>query len=192
MIKLGINCIEISGVSEEWNKIIEEVFVDKNLGRDKQLVYKLDNDISISEGSIENIIKVDRDTFNLKISNLDFVKDELQNFWGSMDNFFNKGMCFSYLSENKVVSICYSGLVKDNIHTIGIETLENNRRKGYGYKAAKMFLNECRIRGIKPHWDCSEDNIGSKLMAEKLGFKKEYEYTCYWYKFPTVKTFKQY
>lgn len=180
---IGISWIEISGVSEEWNRIIEEVFLSKNLGKDKQLVYKLKSEISVSVGNIENIMQVDKNTFNLKISNIDFLRNEIEQFWGSIENFLNKGICNYCLVENEIVSICYSGLVKDNIHTIGIETLEKHRRKGYGYKVAKMFLNECKIKNIEPHWDCSEDNDGSIFMAEKLGFEKEYEYTCYWYKF---------
>ncbi|MBS4537724.1 GNAT family N-acetyltransferase [Clostridium sp. D2Q-11] len=180
---IGISWIEISGVSEEWNRIIEEVFSNKNLGKDKQLVYKLKNEISISEKSIENIRLFNKNTFNLQISNIDFLKNETQKFWGNIENFMNKGICSYYLIENEIVSICYSGLVKGNIHTVGIETLEKHRRKGYGYKVAKAFIKECRMKGIELHWDCSEDNDGSKSMAEKLGLEKEYDYTCYWYKF---------
>lgn len=180
---IGINWIEISGVTEEWNKIIEEVFSKKDLGKDKQLVYKTKNEIPISEDSMENIRLVNKDTFNLEIANINFLKKEIEQFWGSIENFLNKGICTYYQIGNEIVSICYSGLVKDNIHTIGIETLENHRRKGYGYKVAKMFLKECKIKNIEPHWDCSEDNEGSKYMAEKLSFQKEYDYTCYWYRF---------
>ncbi|MDF2547692.1 MAG: hypothetical protein K0R93_2590 [Anaerosolibacter sp.] len=164
---IGISWIEISGVSEEWNRIIEEVFFSKNSGKDKQLVYKLKNEISVSGGNIENIMQVGKNTFDLKISNLDFLKNEIHQFWGSIENFLNKGICNYYLIENEIVSICYSGLVKDNIHTMGIETLENHRRKGYGYKVAKVFLNECKMKGIEPHWDCSEDNDGSKIYGRK-------------------------
>ncbi|KAB3528840.1 GNAT family N-acetyltransferase [Alkaliphilus serpentinus] len=180
---IGIKWIEISGVTQGWNRVIEEVFSSENLGKDKQLVYKSKNETLISEENIANIVKVDINTFNLKISNLDFLRNKIEQFWGSLENFLDKGICYYYLIEEEIVSICYSGLVKDNTHTIGIETLENHRRKGYGYKLATVFLNECKKTGIEPHWDCSEDNVGSKLMAEKLGLEKAYEYTCYWYKF---------
>lgn len=180
---IGINWIEISGVLEEWNSVIEEVFANKKLGKDNQLVYKMKSEISVSKESIENIRQVDKNTFNLEISNIDFLKNEIQQFWGSIENFLNKGICNYYLLENEIVSICYSGFVADNVHTIGIETLKKHRRKGYGYQLAKMFLKECKIKNIEPHWDCSEDNDGSKFMAEKLEFQKEYEYACYWYRF---------
>jgi len=180
---IGINWIEISGVTNEWNKIIQEVFSSKNLSKDKQLVYKIKNDTPISEESVGNIRLVNKHTFDLEISNINFVKKEIQKFWGSIDDFLNKGICNYYLLGNEIVSICYSGFVKDSIHTIGIETLENHRRKGYGYKVAQMFLKECKMKDIQPHWDCSEDNNGSKYLAEKLGLKKEYDYICHWYNF---------
>jgi len=40
LTNLEIGWIETSGVSEEWNRIIEEVFFCKSLSQDKQLVYK--------------------------------------------------------------------------------------------------------------------------------------------------------
>jgi len=180
---IGISWIEISGVSEEWNRIVEEVFIHKDLGKDKQIVYKLKNNTSVSGENVENIRQVDINTFDTNISNLDFLKNEIQQFWGSIENFLNKGICYYYIIEDEIVSICYSGLVKDNIHTIGIETIEKYRKKGYGYKLANVFLNELEIKGIVAHWNCSEDNTASKFMVEKLGFEKEYEYICYWYNY---------
>ncbi len=186
LTSLDISWIEISGMSEEWNGIIEEIFHDKDLGKDKQLVYKLKKHRSVNEENIDNVMQVDENTFDLEISNLDFLRDEIQQFWGRIENFLSKGICRCYLLEKEIVSSCYSGLVKDNIHTIGIETLENHRRRGYGFEIAKAFIDECKMKSVEPHWDCSNDNEGSIFMAEKLGLEIEYEYTCYWYRVSKV------
>lgn len=182
----GINWFEISGVNDRWNKRIEELFRDRGIKYGYQLAYALDNNKSIyKKGLIDgyDIRKLDESIFDVKVNNLDFVINELELFWGTMNKFLDNGICYYAIEDNKIVSMCYSGFKADKIQTIGIETLKEYRRKNYAYVLACKFIVDCYKRDIIPYWDCSEENIGSKKLAEKLGFEKNGQYRCYWFNF---------
>lgn len=181
-----INWFEISGVNDRWNQRIEELFKDREIKYGYQLAYLLNkNKFFVDYDVVDkfNIGKVDRDTFKLEITNLDFLKNELELFWGTLGNFYEHGICYYAIEDNKIASVCYSGFKSDNILTIGIETLKEYRRKGHAFSLASKFIEDCNNHGIIPYWDCSEDNIGSKTLAEKLGFEKNSQYRCYWFNF---------
>lgn len=181
-----INWFEISGVNGRWDEKIEEMFIDENIQFGYQFIYSLDkNKVSYKEDAIHgyNIKKVDQGIFESRLDNLDFIKDELELFWGNMENFFEHGICYYVIEDNKIVSICYSGFKAEKTQTIGIETLKEYRRKGFAYALASKFVEDCLKQNIIPYWDCSEDNIGSKILAEKLGFEKNGQYRCYWFNF---------
>jgi len=54
---------------------------------------------------------------------------------------------------------------------VGIETAENQRRRGFGTAAAASFVTHCDRIGLTPHWDTWEDNTPSVGLAEKCGFE---------------------
>lgn len=187
LLEYNINWFEISAISEKWEDTIEELFVEKGIQYEYQLVYRMneklvkyDKDENKCKYSIE---KLKRDVMKSNISNIDYITKELELFWGTMDNFFNHGTCYLAIENNKIASVCYSGFKADNVETIGIETLSDYRKKGYAYDLATKFINACNEKGSIPYWDCSKDNLGSVVLAEKLGFEKKDEYRCYWFNF---------
>lgn len=182
----GINWFEISGSSDKWNHVIEELFMDKNIKYGYQLIYKLNKSKFIYDKNLTysyDIRKVDEHILETEVSNLDFIINELELFWGTINNFLNNGICYYAIEDCKIVSICYTGFKSDKIQTIGIETLKEYRRKGHGYALANKIIEDCNNHNYIPYWDCSEDNIGSKMLAEKLGFEKSGQYRCYWFNF---------
>lgn len=184
LIDKGINWFEISGVNNKWNQRIEELFKDTGIQYGCQLVYNLNtNKLLHDKNLVESydIRKVDKGIFDIEVSNVDFIINELELFWGTIDNFFDNGIGYYAIEDSKIVSMCYSGFKADNILTIGIETVDEYRRKGYAL--ASKFIDECLKRDMIPYWDCSEDNIGSKKLAGKLGFEKNSQYRCYWFNF---------
>ncbi|WDV44227.1 GNAT family N-acetyltransferase [Clostridiaceae bacterium M8S5] len=186
LTKKNINWFEISGVTDQWHKIIEDVFKDRCIKYGVQLAYLFEHGFS-NNMDCENsrdIRKVNEDIYGLDVTNIEFIINELQLFWGSIDNFFeNKGICFYAVEDKQIVSICYTGFRHNSIHTIGIETLKEYRRKGYAIALAKCFIKECNKNKFIPYWDCSEDNDGSRILAEKLGFGISSKYRCYWFNF---------
>ncbi len=187
LLDKGINWFEVSATCYHWEDVIEEIFEDKKIQFDYQLVYQMNENADeltkdLRSGEF-NIKKLDKKLLVSTVSNLEFVTNELELFWGTMDNFFNNGTCYFAMENNEIVSVCYSGFVANGTETIGIETLSGYRKKGYAYELASRFIKDCFERKIIPYWDCSKDNIASRKLAEKLGFEQSEEYKCYWFKF---------
>lgn len=187
LLDKGINWFEISSISDIWYEIIEEIFADRNIQYEHQLVNRMsekpDDLLKDASSGDYNIQKMDREVLQTNITNLEFITDELELFWGTLENFFSNGTCYFAVEDNKAVSICYSGFRANNIETIGIETLSEYRKKGYAYELGIKFIEDCNERNVIPYWDCSKENIGSRRLAEKLGFEKTAEYRCYWFNF---------
>lgn len=60
---------------------------------------------------------------------------------------------------------------------IEIDTREDFRRKGLAYICGAKLILECLDRGWYPSWDAQ--NLPSVALAQKLGYRPDYEYTAY-------------
>jgi len=69
-----------------------------------------------------------------------------------------------------IVYWCTAEYVSERMCGIGIETIENYQNQGIASATAAHFINECLRRQVTPHWECDQQNIGSKRVAEKVGF----------------------
>lgn len=184
---VGMNWFEVSGVNDAWNDTIEEIFEDKGIEYEHQLAYRMDKLLPHSRSKLcrhgMTIHKFEKNTLDEKLVNIEFITKELEQFWGSLQNFYENGLCYYATEGTKVVSLCYSGFKSDNILTIGVETLNEYRKKGYAYELSAKFIDQCRITNKVPYWDCSDSNMGSRRLAEKLGFEYKDKYRCYWFRF---------
>lgn len=93
-----------------------------------------------------------------------------QNFWNSAEDFLENGIGFSLLSDDQVVSTCFSSFIIDDKLELGIETAERFRGKGYSIYPALALIEYCLSLGYEPIWACRKENIGSFKLAQKLGF----------------------
>lgn len=93
-----------------------------------------------------------------------------QNFWNSEEDFLESGIGFSLLSDDQVVSTCFSSFIVDDKLELGIETTERFRGKGYSVYPAIALIEYCLSLGYEPIWACRKENIGSFKLARKLGF----------------------
>jgi RimJ/RimL family protein N-acetyltransferase len=66
---------------------------------------------------------------------------------------------------------------------MGIETVYDYQNMGLATSAASAFLEHCKEKSIKPHWECNAENLASRHVAEKVGFVKEHDYPIYYGKF---------
>jgi hypothetical protein len=182
-----INWFEVIGTDRQWEAIIEELFRDKGIKYEYQLVYRLNDNKEVKEKTKSKyelcIKKLTKDVLASNISNLDFLINELELFWGTMENFFDNGTCYYATENNKAVSICYTGFKAKRVDTIGIRTLNEYQKKGYAFELATRFIEDCISRNVSPYWDCSADNKGSRQLARKLGFDQVSEYKCFWFNF---------
>lgn len=180
--KKGYGYLEVSPCKDTWYEVIEDIFKDRKMDSWNQLTYLMDKDTQINDyksSSSYNIRNIkDKFDFNV-LSNKKYIINTLLMFWDSVDNLKEKGSCYYAEKDNKVIGLCYTGFISTDKKVIGIETDKECRRKGVAYNLASKCINEI-LEGEKiPYWDCMEKNIPSKMLAEKLGFRKIGEYICY-------------
>lgn len=180
--KKHIDYFEFSGTTVDWEKTIEDIFSNRDLKSWGQLIY-----IFNGEDIKKSINKFRYDIHSLKdsstnhqgYSNWRYYKTVLTSFWGSIDNLIDKGNCYYATDNNKIIGVCYSGFSTSETNTIGIETDRKYQQQSVGYNLAMKCIKEMLGEGKLPWWDCMEENIPSKKLAEKLGFIKREEYICY-------------
>lgn len=185
--KLGLDYFEFSGTSLEWEEKLEDIFKDHGLDKSKQFVY-LHN--LLGQEPIKNVEidgeylvkKINKKFLTSDITNLDFAKSIILEWWDCVDDYLNIGVGFCILHNNEITSICVSSFVTENSMESHIVTLENYRKKGLAQKAVSEFLKHCNDNNYEPYWDCMEKNTGSRALAESLGYHKHHEYSLYEFK----------
>ena len=81
-----------------------------------------------------------------------------------------------YIADNKLVSVCDAPdmpYMEEEIQHTGINTLKDERRKGYAKCAAALATHHLLEKGICPQWECDAENIASFELAKAIGY---YEY----------------
>lgn len=185
LLSRGIYGVEIIPANEGWSDLIRAVFDQRQLFHEIQHVYTL-RDITrvpelLSHGRA-TIVRLGEEALHPgRYENVEFLKKQILQFWSSLDAFLTHG--FGYVAEagGVAASICYSSFVDGVVHAVGIETEPLYRRQGLGAGVASAFISECTARGLRPHWDCSPENIGSVRIAESAGLVLEEQYPIFWY-----------
>ena len=93
------------------------------------------------------------------------------NFWNNAEEFYNNGIGFSLIYENKVASTSYSAFLHDDKLELGIETMEEFRGKGFAQFTCSALIDYCLENNFEPVWACRLENTGSYKLAQKLGFE---------------------
>ncbi|MFQ3545675.1 GNAT family N-acetyltransferase [Halobacillus rhizosphaerae] len=185
--KLGLHNFIAIGNHSRWNHTIETIFERLSMQRTNQNVYMLEN----KHYKENNEPTIDRDYTVLKINkmlyenknhtfeNIGFLRSKILEFWSSPEDFFQKGMGYGIAYNNKIVSLCFSGFVAENVHGIDIETIEDHQGNKLGQKAAHCLVKNCVSKGVTPYWDCEEANTPSNTIAENTGLKIYLNYFVY-------------
>lgn len=93
------------------------------------------------------------------------------------ESFFNAGFGFVLTNnEGVIVAESYGAFIGKELCEIGIVSHPDHQGKGYATIAACYAIVECQKRGIKPVWSCDSNNIGSLMVALKLGFQIKSHY----------------
>ncbi|PFG05356.1 GNAT family N-acetyltransferase [Bacillus sp. es.034] len=187
--RMGLTRFEAIGDHPKWNKTIKSVF-GENLKGYNQKVYELQKDYYIQhEPRLEQgyeTVKITKSVLENNASetyrNIEFLQSKVLQFWPSFDKFLHHGLGNMVVYENEIVSICFSGVVAENVHGIDIETLPHHQGKKLAQKGAHAFVQDCLENEIIPYWDCMEINEPSVAVAEKIGFRNKLNYS--WYSVP--------
>jgi GNAT superfamily N-acetyltransferase len=90
--------------------------------------------------------------------------------WDSEQAFFTGGTGFCLMGGDKFACSSISTFIGNGRIDIGIETNPEYRRQGLGAPTAVTMVRYCLEHGYQPVWGCLKDNIGSALIAKKVGF----------------------
>ncbi|MEH7386350.1 GNAT family N-acetyltransferase [Bacillus sp. JJ1521] len=188
---VGLNWFEGMGNHPKWNKVIEKMFEHRKLGSWNQRVYTLQkedykakNEPAIEQGyAVNKISKSFYESNNNSIDNIEFLRSKILEFWSGADRFFSKGIGYCIVYNKKIISICFSGFVVENVHCIDIETLEAYRGRKLAQRLAHSFVKECLDHDMIPYWDCMESNKPSVTVAESIGFTNVFNYVGYEFPF---------
>lgn len=115
------------------------------------------------------LVRLDRDV--LGRDDFQYLNEDISFCWESVDRFFEVGLGFSILYEEKSVSSCYAiGYGAGGYH-ITICTYEAHRRKGLAKHVAAAFLSASLEDGKAVYWLNDAPNTASRKLAESLGFR---------------------
>ncbi|MCI9077453.1 MAG: GNAT family N-acetyltransferase [Lachnospiraceae bacterium] len=80
-----------------------------------------------------------------------------------------------YFSGHKLLSVCDAPdmpYMEDKIQHTGINTLKEERRKGYAACTAALAVHNLIEKDICPQWECHVENIASIELAKTIGYKE--------------------
>ena len=186
LIKKNISYFECGTDTEELTKMLIAIFEDRNIESAKQKVFSLKQIISpYEEGQILNnefeVIAIDDSFFNREFDNIEYVTNEIVDTWKSREAYIKKGYGYAAVVDNSIVSRALVTCSYNQHDNIGVDTLEEYRKKGLSSKLVYHTLLEARKRNRENIWDCTEDNIASERTALKVGFEFERNDTVCWF-----------
>lgn len=107
--------------------------------------------------------------------------------WKSERRFEQDGLGFCVLAHGRVASLCYSVFASGPCREIDILTMPQYRRQGLAKAAASAYIRDCLDAGLQPGWDCFEDNVASRGLAQELGFVPDIHFPVYSWQRPKQK-----
>lgn len=107
------------------------------------------------------------------------VRGEIAWMWPSEDAFYEHGFGMLALLDRQIICWCTAEYVGPTRCGIGITTTPGYERRGIATATAAAFVVEAQRRGLTACWECGAANIGSRRVAEKVGFVDQGE-ERYW------------
>lgn len=180
LLKQSHTQFEVNCICETLNNSFAELISTKHPHQFEQNLYKFDScNMENSSNEVrKKVYAVNKELLSSSV-NVDLIKDTVNQYWYSIDEFLSSGIGYCCIENNIAVSLSYSSFISNSYYEIGIETLSDYRRNGFAYSAACAVLDEILLRGKTPFWECSAKNVASANTAEKLGFRKKLVYLCY-------------
>ncbi len=110
----------------------------------------------------------------------DHIDRFISTTWESFENFEKWGFGLCTIHENKLVSYSLCDCISAKTCEIGIQTVEEYRRRGFATITAAAAVEHALSNGFDVvGWHTDGHNHGSIGTAEKVGFVKERDYEQY-------------
>lgn len=100
-------------------------------------------------------------------------------FWESYESFSASGYGLTASVKNRIIAVAFSSFVHGSQFELGMETLPEKRRRGYGKFLCSYIIQHCLRNKLEPIWACRKDNSGSYRLACSLGFEPVKELPYY-------------
>jgi RimJ/RimL family protein N-acetyltransferase len=117
------------------------------------------------------LVPIDRTLFETSPAvNLELIREEIAWMWPSEMRFLSHGFGVAALAGDDIICWCTAEYLSARQCGVGITTDPAYEGQGVATATAARFVEECARRGILPRWECARDNVGSRRVAEKVGF----------------------
>lgn len=184
---------EFAADTEEWYPIVYNALSGREIKENWQYVYRSmaycqinDKDTFLPKPyclhQIDRSLLLSVKNENM-VSNPEFLIDYIEQFWGSVENYLSSGHGYAAVDGEKIVSFGITSFLYDKTYSIGVETLEQHRRKGLAGTLVKILLKELYSKGYNIWWDCMDSNIASQKTAESAGLILDHKYKVCWFDF---------
>lgn len=131
--------------------------------------------------------RVDAETLDSRLDNLDEVSHSIEKSWHSTQEFLERGFCFIIVHDNAIVSRCSSDCVSDDRCELGVWTAPIHRGRGLATLVVAGTVDHCLSQGLtRIGWHCMDTNIGSIRVAEKVGFRRTRDYHSFGTELPAA------
>ncbi len=186
-----INYFEFSADSEALFHSIYKALSNKEINESWQLVYKSALNPKANNAALPKPYKLHKldEKFILSItnakavSNPEFLIEYIEHFWGSIENYLNLGYGYGAVIDGEIVSFGITSFLYDKTFSLGVETLEQHRRKGLASSLTSILLRDLYSGSNNIWWDCMESNIPSQKTAEGVGLSFSHKYKVSWFNF---------
>jgi GNAT superfamily N-acetyltransferase len=185
----GILMSTMSWNADGWEELVPDVLASRPPIRDRRLLYTLDVSQTDQTDKVDMLdaLLVPPEGFEVRavdagildsadIAHADDVRNEILRQWRSLDDFLSRGFGYCLLGDNTITTWCLAEYPAGEEISIGVETVEEYRRRGHATVASAAMIRECIRRGITPYWDLWASNTASRLLAEKVGLEQKAEY----------------
>jgi len=97
----------------------------------------------------------------------------VESTWISYEAFKQHGEGFVAIDEEKkrIMGYCISEHVTNSSIEFSIELEESYQGKGVGFELGQKMQEVCKNTNKRPCWYCTDDNVASMRLAEKLGLE---------------------
>lgn len=179
--------------SDTWKPIVEQLLKQQETFSEWRQFYHLREPSSslgqslpehIGIGRIDEALFVDTTLVNSQL-----LLEEIVSESPSLEHFFRQNFGFSAQDGHQLVGWCLAEYHYQSRYELGIETIEDYRRKGIATHLASAVIRQAFAEGATEiGWHCWATNTPSVATALKLGFEKVLDYPVYYCQYTQVPT----
>ncbi|MGE7879093.1 GNAT family N-acetyltransferase [Peribacillus muralis] len=163
-----------------WDGLISDCF-KKELKQSSRYSFTFHpEEYGVEEVHLQESFTVSRlDEATIRSSH-EFNLEYYERFWGSLGHFLDKGFGYSVTNGETALAGECTSIFRGKVYAeIDIYVDAEYRGMGVAKKAAQAFIDHCLKNGMIPCWDCDVENLASRKLADRLGFREPNSYSIF-------------